>query len=417
MEPLYLEDMGPKTIETLGLIEYSTSGGFPKLYLYPKYNVEDVLEALRSPPRKLGGPHNRPVRVWEGDTNDLKIVGKQERSPDDNFREELLPFWIENATLREVSIARGLSKLAEYSSDSLQVRFETPFGYIARGKYLREGLFQYEPALRGNHGERDVGFGLEDEFLRLRDQVKVGHVIEKAAYVLRKYSRPPKFIHSDRLAESLQNLLFPKNVVSLILHDNGISSHEMVFEAGNGGNGNIGFCSNGGKMTAFVYDFEFSKIGRPNNLMENLKHTKRQISEGNCGCFRNMGEMEYFEDLFGKGDRKLVDLERGLLTFFYFVAWGNLFPLLPYVMDRSRGQLAFVKTLIQENKNLAANSLGFNCWGDMEDAPLQPHGPALEVMTDIQNGIGGRELGSTNEPSNELIVGRRHLPDGLNFIK
>lgn len=146
--------MESKYLDVLGLVRVPVRDG--ELYLYPEYTgmTERFVQGGEETP--LGSSTRNILLVTPQDGSGA-YVAKQERPKDDRFFIKW-PHKIPshgNVSVREVSVARALSSLAEFENYGFFVRFERPFGYLQRGSGERVTFFQYEPMVNSGRGEPD----------------------------------------------------------------------------------------------------------------------------------------------------------------------------------------------------------------------------------------------------------------------
>lgn len=140
--------------DALKLVKIQTKAGAYHLFSEYAENPERFffMDSPKAAPETVRSSRN--VFLVDLEDGSGFIVVKPERPRDDFYRNILswrVPLHA-NLALKEVSIARALSKYAGFEDDEIGVRFEKPFGYFEDKDGKRFALFEY---IRGM-GELDI---------------------------------------------------------------------------------------------------------------------------------------------------------------------------------------------------------------------------------------------------------------------
>jgi len=243
-------------LEVLGLVKIPTEKG--TLFLYPEYvdQADRFILPAREKNKAGGTRHPEIVTAYDG----TQYVAKKERAADDKFMVDFSKKVPEhgNMAAKEVSIARALSKLAEFEDDIMAVRFEKSYGYFEDNNGQRTALFQYESRIKdaGARIPKEVRPSELQEIIdtlrpiefRRRERhphgAKLGcvNIVEEGKNISNEYYYLEKMI---------SELYVPQYFAGLTAITNGVHNNEIE----------IGyFRDNEGRSAAFMLDFEFSSM-------------------------------------------------------------------------------------------------------------------------------------------------------------
>jgi hypothetical protein len=247
--PLRAEDK-----EIMALHPVQTKEG--TLFLYDEY--AGTPERFNLGPRKCIESRycTRNIYAITPDDGSPKFIAKKERAPEDKYRRKFGER--DNLALKEIMIARALSKFVAYEDEEFVIRFERPIGYFEDRLGQRFAFFE--------HMEGLGGAVLYPDIRHISDLCKKASIAK-----MDNVSEPDRerWDKLDRVRALAYSVLLPFQFSDIILTLNGIAHNEIL--------GKDGTCLDNGRLCVPVIDFEFCKALDRDTILSVLKHRTRHI--------------------------------------------------------------------------------------------------------------------------------------------
>ncbi|MBI4173155.1 MAG: hypothetical protein HY519_00375 [Candidatus Aenigmarchaeota archaeon] len=266
--------------DLLKLVKTPSADGIGQYYLYPEY-AGNLGRYSGGESRPLAGKTSRKTCVIYPSDGSGPYVAKKERQMDEHRAEAETKFPEQfpqggNMSLRDISITRALSKLAQYEDDKIRIAVEKPLGYFEDNEGQRTAFYEFQPGLDNKPQKPEAlktllesvqkGWKDEVDFLNSDFLEKVEHLTGHALTYNARMGDPMWSLYKNhllRLGETKRSVEarkqvaedahFPYLFAKMVMLANGVAHNEMADEYAH-------LLTPDGKLTTFITDFELSVI-------------------------------------------------------------------------------------------------------------------------------------------------------------